>query len=108
MLHEKCYILGVRWILLLFLIIGTIARPEETSRGIYVEVYDQKARQVVGAPKPEDFQVKLNGKPVKVIAAEREAVKPKVTLVLDTSGSMARSPLWNDSFQLANDLIKTM
>jgi uncharacterized protein with von Willebrand factor type A (vWA) domain len=80
-----------------------------TGRQVYVDVRRNKGLVVVDPITPIDFQVKLNGHPVNVVAAERKAVRSRVAIVLDTSGSMSSNEkIWDLSFQIAENLVKNL
>lgn len=108
-----CYISRVmgRIVTLFFLLVGSalaqVDRPE--GRQLYVDVRQNKGFAPVDPVTPLYFQVKLEGQPVEVLAADRTTVWPRVAIVLDTSGSMsADRKLWARVFQLTEHIVRTL
>jgi hypothetical protein len=98
----------LRFITLVILLTSSCIGQVAPTRELIIDVLERKKGTQVEPIAPENFAVKLNGKPVTVLAAERKQIRPKVAIVLDTSGSMAQSPNWKPAFALAASLVQQL
>src|SRR4051794_9182735 len=98
----------LRFITLVILLTSSCIGQVAPTRELIIDVLERKKGTQVEPIAPENFAVKLNGKPVTVLAAERKQIRPKAAMGLDSSGSMAQSPNWKPAFALAASLVQQL
>jgi hypothetical protein len=96
----------LRFIPLVILLTSSCIGQVGPTRDLFIDVIESKKGTQVEPIAPENFVVKLNGNPVTVVAAERRQIRPRVAIILDTSGSMVNGRTWKPAFTLAASFVQ--
>jgi hypothetical protein len=82
---------------------------DSAERDVYIEVLDSKTGASLQLAADYKFEVKFDGKLVPVLQAERKDLRPKVAILLDTSGSMIDPKAkFEGALQAVEDAVETV
>jgi von Willebrand factor type A domain len=80
----------------------------EEPRPLLLDVLDRKTEAQYNGLNADNFIVKINGKPASIQSAKRIQLKSHVSILLDTSGSMAQKEKWNTAIDLAKATVRAI
>ena len=75
---------------------------------IFVDVVNRKTGAQIEGLTAENFRVTLDGKRVKIAAADRKSLRSHIAILLDTSGSMSVGRKWDAAFDMTEATVRLM